>query len=259
MDSNLVIDMTKKDDFFIPSNTIGRIENEQYGHIVPLIRTVEAFSRLSYQSVYLIDYSQHNFLYVSDNPLFLCGLSSQEVRELGYAYYLKYVPEEEQSMLVQINSGGFRLFDSLPIEERQSCYVTYDFHLLYDRKKILINHKLTPILLSDERKVWIAMCIVSLSTHDTAGHIEFHQDGKSDYWRYSLEGHRWIKQEGVVLKEEEKDMLRLASSGLTMNEIAERMCKSVDTVKFYRRNMFERLKVANITEALSFATNNKLL
>lgn len=181
MDSNLVIDMTKKDDFFIPSNTIGRIENEQYEHIVPLIRTVEAFSRLSYQSVYLIDYSQQNFLYVSDNPLFLCGLSSQEVRELGYAYYLKYVPEEEQSMLVQINSGGFRLFDSLPIEERQSCYVTYDFHLLYDRKKILINHKLTPILLSDEGKVWIAMCIVSLSTHDTAGHIEFHQDGKSDY------------------------------------------------------------------------------
>ncbi|MGG6550453.1 UNVERIFIED_CONTAM: helix-turn-helix transcriptional regulator, partial [Prevotella sp. 15_C9] len=76
------------------------------------------------------------------------------------------------------------------------------------------------------------------------------------YWRYSLEGQRWIKQEGLVLKDEEKDMLRLASTGLTMNEIAERMCKSVDTVKFYRRNMFERLKFANITEALSFATNN---
>jgi DNA-binding NarL/FixJ family response regulator len=47
--------------------------------------------------------------------------------------------------------------------------------------------------------------------------------------------------------------------GLTINEIAERIFLSVDTVKFHRRKLFEKIDVHNITEALAFAINNKLL
>ena len=41
--------------------------------------------------------------------------------------------------------------------------------------------------------------------------------------------------------------------------IAEKVCKSIDTVKFYRKQVFEKLEVENITEALSFAINYGLL
>jgi len=44
-----------------------------------------------------------------------------------------------------------------------------------------------------------------------------------------------------------------------MNEISDKLCIAIDTVKFYKRRLFERLNVKNITEALSFATNYKLL
>jgi DNA-binding CsgD family transcriptional regulator len=44
-----------------------------------------------------------------------------------------------------------------------------------------------------------------------------------------------------------------------MKEIAEKMFHSVDTVKFYRRQIFEKLNVKNITEALSLATNYGLV
>ena len=44
---------------------------------------VEAFARVTYQSVYLIDYYRQEILYVSDNPLFLCGHTAKEVKELG--------------------------------------------------------------------------------------------------------------------------------------------------------------------------------
>ena len=47
--------------------------------------------------------------------------------------------------------------------------------------------------------------------------------------------------------------------GLTINEIAEKIFISPDTVKFHRRKLFEKMGVDNITEALSYATNNKLL
>lgn len=44
-----------------------------------------------------------------------------------------------------------------------------------------------------------------------------------------------------------------------MKEIAEHMLRSFDTVKFYRRQIFENLDVQNITEALALATNYGLV
>jgi DNA-binding NarL/FixJ family response regulator len=102
------------------------------------------------------------------------------------------------------------------------------------------------------------MCIVSLSSHKTIGHVEFHKKGLSNYWKYSFEGHRWKECEGVSLKEDEIEVLRLSAAGLTMVEIAEKMCRSLDSIKFYKRNAFDKLGVANITEAISRAELNKL-
>ena len=70
-----------------------------------LVQTVEAFARVTYQSIYLIDYYRQEFLYVSDNPLFLCGHTAKEVKELGYSFYLEHVPEDEQKMLIELNSS----------------------------------------------------------------------------------------------------------------------------------------------------------
>ena len=62
-----------------------------YSRVDEYIRSAEAFSRSTYQSVYVIDYFNQNFLYVSPNPMFLCGLTPEEIKELGYRFYLEYM------------------------------------------------------------------------------------------------------------------------------------------------------------------------
>jgi len=104
--------MTDIKDFFIASNTVHNAPDYDSNVLSTLVHTVEAFARVTYQSVYLIDYYRQEFLYVSDNPLFLCGHTAKEVKELGYSFYLKYVPEEEQKMLVELNRSGFKFFDT---------------------------------------------------------------------------------------------------------------------------------------------------
>ena len=47
--------------------------------------------------------------------------------------------------------------------------------------------------------------------------------------------------------------------GLTINAIAEQAHLAVDSVKSARRRLFEKLEVNNISEAISYATNYKLL
>ena len=61
--------------FFQTDNEIKLPEELDYTRAVEFIRSAEAFSRFTYQSVYIIDYFKRNFLYVSPNPMFLCVLS----------------------------------------------------------------------------------------------------------------------------------------------------------------------------------------
>ena len=56
--------MKTTDDFFIPDNEVKLPEELYYSCVDEYIRSAEAFSRSTYQSVYIIDYFKQNFLYV---------------------------------------------------------------------------------------------------------------------------------------------------------------------------------------------------
>ena len=251
--------MKTPDEFFIPDNEVKLPEELDYSRVNEYVRSAEAFSRSTYQSVYIIDYFKQNFLYVSPNPMFLCGLSPEQMIGLGYRFYLKYVPEDEQSLLLDINRVGFAFHNQIPLEQRKDWYISYDFHILNDGHPILINHKLTSLALTSDGRIWLALCVVSASTHTTPGHIEMHHVGTPDYFAFNPVTRRWDKKAMPNLTEGEKSVLTLSIQGYTMSEIADRICLSPDTVKKYRQRIFEKLGVRNISEAIAAATNNKLL
>lgn len=245
-------------DLFSSSNSIGYIAEEEYQSAESLIRVFESISKVTYPSLYIADYYKNNFLYVSNNPLFLCNQSAEQVKEAGYRFYFEHIPRKEYEMIMEINRAAAHFFSEIPVQEKKDYTLSYDFHLINKKHIILINHKLTPLALSKEGKVWLVTCVVSLSSHTMAGHIELRKTGQSIYWKYSLESHRWIEKECIMLNEKEKSILLLSAQGYTMNEISERLFLAVDTVKFYKRQLFGKLDVKNIIEALSFATNHKL-
>lgn len=251
--------MKVPDEFFIPDNEV-RLPNElDYGRVAEYVRLAEAFSRTTYQSVYIIDYFRQDFLYVSPNPMFLCGLSPEQMNKLGYRFYLDYVPDDEQSLLVSLNSAGFAFYGNIPVGERKEWYISYDFHVLNDGRKILVNQKLTPLALTSDGRIWLALCVVSAATHSDAGHIEMHRVGSSEFFEYDIKSRRWDQRQMPTLSEGERAVLILSIQGYTMSEIADKICLSPETIKKYRQRIFEKLDVRNISEAIVAAANNKLL
>lgn len=251
--------MERVDDFFIPENEVRLRQELDYGRVNEYVNAVEAFSRLTYQSVYIIDYFRQNFLYVSPNPMFLCGMTPDEVCRLGYRFYSDRVPKDEQQLLLTINKAGFSFYDKIPVAERKEWFISYDFHIINDGHRILINHKLTPLALTSDGRIWLALCAVSAATHTEAGHIEMHRTGSPEYFEYNPQSCRWNKHQIPTLTDGEKSVLTLSIQGYTMSEIADRMCLSPDTIKKYRQNIFHKLDVRNISEAIVAATNSKLL
>ena len=103
------------------------------------------------------------------------------------------------------------------------------------------NH-LTPILLSDDGRIWLALCTVSLAATDEPGHIIMQKNGERSYFEYSTSRHKWEKKEGITLSETECEVLRLSAQGYTMNDIADRLCKSVVRFQFLLVFVSSRLR-----------------
>lgn len=252
--------MISKESFFIKENEITHIPDEYYAPMKMYVQFLDAFARCTYQSIYVIDYYKKNFLYVSDNPLFLCGKPADEVQKMGYEFYLHQVPESDLPMLLEINRVGFTFAKEILPGNKLEYTLSYDFQIRQpEGRNVLINHKITPLFLTDDGKIWLALCTASLSSHSKSGNIEAIRKGFNVRWKYSLEKHRWSESMGIELKDHEKEVLFLSAQGFTMSEISERMFKSLDTIKGYKRQIFEKLAVENITEAVKMALNEKMI
>ena len=121
--------MADMKDFFSFKNSINEIPGGNQGQALDYLEAIKAFSRTTYKSIYVIDYQKRGFEYVSDNPLFLCGHTAEEIKEMGYAFYFKYVIKTDLDLLIKINTTGFEFYDKIPMEERKDHTISYDFHI----------------------------------------------------------------------------------------------------------------------------------
>lgn len=221
---------------------------------------ISAFSRLTYESIYIIDYEKMGFEYVSENPLFLCGYTPGEVLAMGYEFYFRNVPESDLELLTNINNAGFDFYDKIAPEERSLYTITYDFHLnTKDGDQLLINHKLTPLFINADNKIQLAMCIVSISYQKDAGNIYIYKQGTTERWELDTAQGVWRKSVTPQLNKRELEVLRLHARGFAINAIAEKLFVVPDTIKYYRRRIFEKLQVGNMTEALQRAIDSKII
>lgn len=246
--------------FFYPINKNMGITEADYAKTDACVAMADAVSRTTNHSVYIIDYNQRSFLYVSPNPIFLCGCRPEEVREKGYGHYLTVVPEDDLRRLVEINNAGYGFFYGLPIERRRDFIISYDFRIRQsDRHTQLIHHQLTPIMLSPTGDIWLALCTMSLSHDKQPGPVVITDKANADRHVYSFAGRRWRKQPQLTLTDRERDILLLSAKGLQNSEIGESIFLSADTVKYHKKKLFAKLHARNIIEAVGIAANMGLI
>lgn len=248
------------EDFFRPIHLDYIPSSYDYGIVKYYLRVAEALSQLTYHSIYLIDYYKRGFLYVSDNPLFLCGKSSKQVMQAGYSFYLKNVPHEDLKLLLEINEAGFRFYNNIALIERTDYSISYDFRLKQPNGHLmLINHKLTPLILDTNGNIWIAFCLVSLSSNNKPGNVVIKNAKKQIVFEYDLILKKWNEEKIVRLNNQEKEILMLACQGHAVQRIAKELCLSADTIKFHKKNLFKKLKARSISEAILAAINNGII
>jgi DNA-binding CsgD family transcriptional regulator len=255
--------MPQINDFFIDKNRVDGITEDDYEQVRPKIEAVAAAARTTTNSIYVIDYHKRNFLYASENPM----LAPVGLKEMGYALYLNFVPKEEQAMLLEINRVGFEEFSRIDLEEKMDFVISYDFHFVQNGRCRMVNHRLTPLALNAKGQLWLALCSFSLSSRKEFGNVRMWRVkesgngivGNREVREYSLMDGKWHKCEPIALNETEQSLLMMSAQGYTTEEIAERLFRSTDTMKYHRKKLFRKLGVESINEAVALVMSSNVI
>ncbi|WP_167619131.1 response regulator transcription factor [Maribellus sediminis] len=243
-------------DFFDPIEQIKNIGSDNYYKIKHYIDALASISKLIDLSFYVVDYYKKEFYYVSSNPLFLSGYSQDEVLNMGFDFYLEVVPKEDLELLFSLNDAGFKFFYELPMERRDKGTISYDFRLKHKNRQsvVMINHKLTPLLLTEEGNIWMSICLVTLSTRNTSGDV--HIIMQDDLSRYDLDQRKkiFVKSTPQKLSKREIEIIKLIALGYRLEGVAESLQISKSTVKNHKTNLFRKLNADTAAEAVFYAS-----
>lgn len=247
------------DKYFISANAVDDISDSYYQKLEPVLQTIEAFTRNTNKVVYVVDYLKKNFLYSSDNIVELCGITKKEMLEMGYLFHSHYVPRDEQQMLLELNKAGFEFYERLPKNEREGYSISYDFHVIKGERATMMHHDLTYLVTTSKGRVWLALCTMSPSSSVTPGNIIMRKEGNLTIHEYDLTSHKWIERKLPKLNATEKIILTRLMQGYTMEDISKNMNISLNTLKASKRLLFGKLNVNNISQAIAYCMNYKLL
>lgn len=236
-------------------NYITQINEKIYKDIHTYLEILDASARLTNNCNYLIDFYRGEVLYMSYNPLFLCGVEASDIKLLGSTFNKKFVSEKENKMITELIGTWLYFIEKQPIKDRKLFTIRYDYYL----GKKLINVSMTPAFLCENGKPWIVICNAKLSTHSHSGNGVIYKYNSPQIWEYSFISKKWKENEIVTLTEMEQQIIRFSIQGKKEDDICKLIFRSKDGLKSIKKKMFYKMDVQNITEAVSFALSHGLV
>ncbi len=223
------------------------------------IEMAKSFAKISRHGVFIADVEQNRFIYSSPHPLLRCGMNEEEFNRGGFSSFQSYLPEDEAPIMDKIVGTVSSNYQRIPPGMRKNFVMTLNFHIIANGRKVMVMLKLSLLDFDKEDNPRLMLGLVTPSVHDSPGNLIMGISGTEHFYHYRHGSDELVKIPIVHFTDEELEMLRLTMQGFSMKQIGNLMCKSVDTVKFYRRNVFRKLKAKNISEAISYATTYSLI
>jgi len=249
-------------DFFNPIEQTKYIGIDNYSKIEYYLDALKVVSKLCDLSYYIVDYYKKSFYYVSLNPLFLSGYTQEEVLKLEFDFYPLCVPEDDLKLLYVLNEVGFKYFYELPIKRRKEAVISYDFRLKHktNNSLLMINHKLTPLLLTDDGNIWMAICVVTLSSRKEPGDVHIVMQDDQSRFNFNIENKTFeVAQKNEGLTKREKEILKFIAIGDRIEVISKKLKITESTIKNHKTKIFEKLHANSAAEAVFYASKQNLI
>lgn len=232
--------------------------NHLFSEIELVKASLSLLFEVSYMSDYLIDLEERKFLYAHTDSDFLLGLTAPKMLEMSVdEYYLQYYSTKTLSFLKKVYLSSKILFSKLTDEYRNEFRVVVNLMIQKSSNTAqFVQHRIIPIQIGDVSKypryLFVGVALSSNRNKRSAIAICGNMLFQSRY-KFNKETSEWDMIPPFELTDSEKILLSLMYEGHNYKEIAKLMYKSQQTVKTYKRNLFNKMGVNSTAEAISFA------
>lgn len=125
------------------------------------------------------------------------------------------------------------------------------------KDEFYVNVQATPINLG-VGAVRFLLCFIRFSAIKELN-VLFSDRSSGRYWVYDTKLKEFVEDSRFILPKSVLEMLRLSRMGHSVDDIANIMHRSRDTVKMYRKQAFDKLNVGSIEEAIAMCDLHHLI
>lgn len=212
---------------------------------------LQSLNSLTNNVFYIFDYTKNRLIY-PDRLIRFLG-HEFPLTNHGSHFYEKHVHPEDLEILLRVNSLAFDLFHTLQQDQKRHANIVYDIRLKgTNGDYILVNHHLAPLRLTGDGKIAQALCMISPACYQHPGNIFIKLNHTKTILEYNSEQNRFVENKHQNITKQESAILRQLAQGYTETQIAEQSKVSANTIKFHKKNLFKKLKIAGIASALQW-------
>lgn len=223
------------------------------------IEIAQSISALSFEGVYLVELTSNKLIFVSSHPILLCGMNEHEIKDKGLDALLNNVSKEDLSLTFDMVNTIKKSYKHIPLEYKKKLVVSTIIHIRHNNKYCAVNHKYTTLCFDNNGIPKLLLGMASPVVPKTGSSITASVYGTNLHFRYNPDNKDWEPINVPCFSDDEILMLRMSMSGLSIIDISKRMFKSIDTIRFYRRQVFDKCNVNNINEAIAYCLHLGIL
>lgn len=231
---------------------------EDLYHTLPqYIRMIQNMAGLSSSCLFLIDYYNGEIPYVS--PRILSRKSCDAIQQEPDQFFAEHIPAEEQTLFLKSNKACLQFIHSQDPETRQDFTFSYSLHLMDGPVQYAMHLNISPIALSPEGTVWLAMGSLDPATDIDVGSIFLRRKSVNRWYKYASTLDSFVQVPPLILSNAERELLLLIAKGLSLREIAHYLHRTLHAIISRKRKVFKKLNATSKSQALIRAQNLRLL
>ncbi|MGL5786063.1 MAG: response regulator transcription factor [Bacteroidales bacterium] len=241
---NLIIDYQN-----IPSDLTYDLDN--------LHSNLEAIACNNEETYIIVDHKTKSYTYYNYNKNLYHLVGSEFNRIDKNLYYLSM--HEDLSFLLKkyIEIANSHFTDKI---ETDKCYffkISFGYGTYGGKKGLSI--KLVPIIFTPCKKLYVTLCIMNLNNHVGKAILEKYMVREDRILIYDHNIKQFVDKEDVQFNNDELQILILSGKGKTEKEISQILCLPLSKIKQYKSDIFNKLKVKTISEAIYIAYKRELM
>lgn len=164
--------------------------------------------------------------------------------------------KKDRKFCETVRKSTQKFYNSLSSNEYMNYLYSFPLEIKNNKESLYLYHRVIPIALSHTGKIWLILCTSFPTTKRMKRIVHMQKKNEDLRMKYNEKTQRWENSEIPLPNSKERRIFSMAIQGFSIEEMAEILQLSPDSVKACRRRAFERMGVCNIQEAITFTMNH---